>query len=82
MMYLDLTLEDTRIRAEYVDESWSCCITDTMKGQEQWESWSNTQMAAVIALAIGGDETPFATACYEIAEGAVSELPNELRPIP
>lgn len=86
MLHLDVTLEDTRIIAAVDDNSeWVGTIHDAHSGQSQAIKWSHTQMGAVLALGIGGDESftkRTTTELYEVAEDAIKELTPELRPIP
>ena len=59
-------------------------VTDTTTGEAQAVDCTATQFAAVMFLAlVGEDAGPKITELmYEIAEPAVTALPNNLRPIP
>lgn len=65
---------------------WLGECVDLMTGKEMAFSWTNDQMSAVIALAmgVGEEDTPGFNAknLYAIAEPLFKDWPKECRPIP
>lgn len=65
---------------------WHVTIGDRFSGKCATDLWTNQQMAAVLVLAmgVGEDNDPGydIRTLYEVAEGAIKDLPPEVRPIP
>ena len=94
MFVLTMIMEDTQIslhREGVTNEaSWKGIIGDGHTGKNQEVSWTDEQLAAILALAIAGPDfekqmpdlnSSVAAHLYRIAEPAVKNLPKELRPI-
>lgn len=88
MLHIDLTLEDTRIVANRDNSNvWIGFICDAPTGKCVRIEWTDSQIAAVVALGFGigeNDEIDESSVkkLYEIAEPAIKDLPSECRPIP
>jgi hypothetical protein len=86
MLHIDMTLEDTRLIVDNNSGNqvgpWSVRLIDNRTCEEAHREWTDTQLAAVMALAVAGDEHPQAETLYAEAELAVAGLPLNLRPIP
>ena len=79
----EIRLEDLLIKFEWLrDNFWYVELADVVKGDSAVRIWSNDEIAAVLALGVGGDEIKFSEAAYAIAERAVEDIPFNLRPIP
>lgn len=57
-------------------------VTDLVSGAAQAKNCSEEQFAAIIFLAIVGDEHPQSAAMYEIAAPIADLFDKEFRPIP
>ena len=86
MLYLDLTLEDTRLIAENPNAAqagpWQVRLVDLPTGTEDRREMSDQELISILVLAIAGDEHALAQACYPVAEHALKGLNPILRPIP
>ena len=86
MLYLDLTLEDTRMIAENSSTAqagpWEVRLIDGPTGTEDRRQISDQELASILTLAICGDQHALAGFCYPIAEQALKGLNPILRPIP
>jgi hypothetical protein len=86
MLYLDLTLEDTRMIAENSSTAqagpWEVRLIDGPTGTEDCREMSDQELVSILVLAIANDEHALASFCYPIAEQALKGLNPILRPIP
>lgn len=83
LLHGEIRLEDTQISFNWMEHGrWNVEIVDVITGESAIRIWTNDQIAAVLALAVGGDEITFAESAYKIAEHAVSFILQSLRPIP
>ena len=86
MLYLDSTFEDLRILAENPSKlqkgPWKVRLIHLPTREERQKEWTDTQLSAVLFLAIADDTHPLAEALYKIAEPAIADLPFDFRPIP
>ena len=86
MLYLDLTLEDTRMIAENPSAAqagpWEVRLIDVPTGTEDRRTMSDQELVSILILAIAGDEHALADTCYPIAERALAGINPILRPIP
>lgn len=83
MLHVDITLEDTRLIADWrQDGNWDATITDNVSGERRDFTWTPNQIAAVVALGIAGDECDLAPIAYPIAEPLFANIPKALRFIP
>lgn len=82
MLHFTLILCDTLIVATRSDVLWDTTITDALTGKTVKKSFSDAEMGAILALAIGGEEYSFTKELYEIAEPAMKDIPKECRLIP
>lgn len=92
MLHFTLVMENTVVVAtasEMEDDGikgygsvWNATIFDTLTGKTVKKDFTQTEMGAILALAIGGEEYAFIPALYEIAEPAMKDIPTECRLIP
>lgn len=89
MFHVDITLEDSRMIADYNgynSSKWFAQITDLHTGiQSLMIQLTCDEMQAVLNLAMYRDGTPQAMdtdACYKLAEPIMAQLPPECRIIP
>ena len=88
MLHVTAVLEDVRIVATVAIEPegghlWQVILSDALTGQFETRLWTDAEMGAVMALAIGGEQgADYEEPAYRLAEQAVGGLPRELRPIP
>ena len=82
-------VEFTLIQADqivrYNSDSNALCIKCMLSGRAEQRSVTPRQAAAIIALAIGGDDDlpdNITKALYDIAEPVMDGLSNDTRPIP
>ena len=84
MQHINLIFEDTLVvgmRTNYeTDGSWQLLIVNAKIGQEWSVAWQDHQLAAVMAVALQGDDASAAN--WKVAEAAFHGLPTEARLIP
>lgn len=99
-MFVTAKLEDAILVAEYREDMdqdpipdlnhrphmWHVVVTDAFTLTAKTGKWNNTQMAAVMALMLGGGEEGFpehvTQALYKIATPLFKGWVNDVRPIP
>jgi len=96
-MHIDVTLEDIRIIADMPEaklralevyaydmaaNSWEVTFNDNPTGQQQSKMLNSEELAAILFLAVEGDEHPQSALLYPIAEKALEDINPVLRPIP
>lgn len=57
-------------------------IREMLKGNRVTMECSIEEAGAILALLIAGDEQPYSSVLYPIAERVCAKLPLDLRPIP
>jgi hypothetical protein len=91
MLLVDVTLEDTRLHLHRVDNpdnpndgKWQGIVSDAHRGKTLGVIIEDYQLAAILALGIGNDDWPeeISKYLYSLANPAIANWPNELRPIP
>lgn len=82
MLHFTLVLCDTVIIATRSDVSWETTIMDALTGKTVKKSFSDAEIGAILALAVGGEGYDFTKELYDIAEPAMKDIPPECRPIP
>lgn len=86
MFHITLILADTLIIATGNDKGqWEGTCQDLYKGKSEKFSWDCEQMAAVIALAMAGDDLPVEEVqigLRKIASPLVANWASEVNPIP
>lgn len=83
MIKVELILEDTHVVATRPTASWEVVVRDIPTGESATHHMSDTEFAAMCALAIHGDGEPIGTEeCYKACEHFFTDAPNHLRPIP
>ena len=85
MQHITFIFEDTLVVGMRTDHEtdggqWQLLIVDTPTGQEWSVSWRDHQLAAVMAVALQGDDASAAN--WKVAEAATQGLPKEARIIP
>lgn len=88
MLYIDTTLEDLRLISEnpscVAEGPWQTRLVDQATGEARQLELASTQLAAIMFLAISGEEAPapLVDAMYALAEPALQGLEPKFRPIP
>lgn len=82
MLHFTLILCDTLIVSTRSNVSWETTITDALTGKTVKKSFSDAEIGAILALAVGGEEYDFTKELYNIAEPAMKDIPTECRLIP
>ena len=86
MMHLDITMADSRVIANYDAPDgggfWTVRVIDLLSGGLAELKLTNSEMAALAALMIGGDDTISSDMMYNAIGQKVQHLPVNLRPIP
>lgn len=70
-MYVDLTFEDLRVRAERPEDGrWVVRLVDTQRNASARVELLDTEFAAMLALAVAGEELPpvLTDDLYNVAE--------------
>jgi predicted transcriptional regulator len=92
MLAVTVSLEDVSISAirDVTPGKWDVIIRDIVTKKMYQAVWTDTQIASVMALSLGGDNLQFPEEVkmtiidqlYAIADKAIAGCPSECRPIP
>jgi len=86
MLRIDLTSADHRLIAEAnEDGEWEGSVSDALSGKRAKFKMTNSEIGAVVAIVLAGDDSfddVVNKKLYEVAELALKDFPEELRPIP
>lgn len=85
MLKIVMRMEDQGLVAERdktVLGLWDVVITDMPTLKEKSFQWKDAQIAAVIALSIGGDDVESVDKLYAVAEPLFAGVDKDLRFIP
>jgi hypothetical protein len=86
MLHVTVILEDGLLTATHHDGLWNVTLCDALTGKEHPARWSGPQLAAVLALAVAGDDAfdqGMTLDLYSFAEPLFADpCPPECRLIP
>lgn len=84
MIFIDLTLEDTRVIAKYLPKRqvYTVIVIDGPTGKEDKAIFSVEQYEASMHIAMSHNPDVIAPRIWEVAETAMKLLPEKLRFIP